>query len=114
MHDEVYTDGVGEVTIAGSVVRVDLMSYSVTERDAHNQPVLAFRQRLIFPVAAFANSVELMQKALAGLVEAGTVRRAADLQAVPAEHATEGAADGDRRRTAALPIERRNTSSNFP
>ncbi|GAN76152.1 hypothetical protein Asru_0063_09 [Acidisphaera rubrifaciens HS-AP3] len=101
------------MTIAGSVVRVDLMSYSVTERDANNQPVLAFRQRLIFPVAAFANSVELMQKALAGLVEAGTVRRAADLQAVRTEPVAEGTADTDRR-GAAPPVARRNASSNFP
>ena len=114
MHDEVYTDGVGEVTIAGSVVRVDLMSYSVTERDANNQPVLAFRQRLIFPVAAFANSVELMQKALAGLVEAGTVRRAAELQAVRSDGVADGATEADRRRATPPPAERRNASSNFP
>jgi len=76
MHDELYTDGVGEITVSGSVVRVDLVSLSPTERDASNAPKSVFRQRLIFSVEGFANSVDLMQKALQGLVEAGSVTRA--------------------------------------
>jgi hypothetical protein len=75
MHDEVYTDGVGEITISGTVVRVDLISLSPTERDANNAPKPAFRQRLIFSIEGFAHSVELMQKALQGLVDAGAVTR---------------------------------------
>ena len=75
MHDELYTDGVGEVTVSGTVVRVDLVSLSPTERDANNAPKSVFRQRLIFSLEGFANSVELMQKALQGLVDAGAVTR---------------------------------------
>jgi hypothetical protein len=75
MHDELYTDGVGEITVSGTVVRVDLVSLSPTERDANNIPKSVFRQRLIFSIEGFANSVELMQKALQGLVEAGAVTR---------------------------------------
>jgi hypothetical protein len=75
MHAEVYTDGVDEITVGGSIVRVDLVSLSPTERDANNAPKKVFRQRLIFSVEAFANSVEVMQNALQGLVEAGAIRR---------------------------------------
>jgi hypothetical protein len=75
MHDELYTDGVGEITVSGTVVRVDLVSLSPTERDANNAPKSVFRQRLVFSLEGFANSVELMQKALQGLVEAGAVTR---------------------------------------
>lgn len=75
MHDELYTDGVGEITVSGTVVRVDLVSLSPTERDANNTPKPVFRQRLIFSMEGFANSVELMQKALQGLIDAGAVRR---------------------------------------
>ena len=75
MHDELYTDGVGEITVSSTVVRVDLVSLSPTERDANNAPKSVFRQRLIFSIEGFANSVELMQKALQGLVEAGAVTR---------------------------------------
>ena len=75
MHDELYTDGVGEITVSGTVVRVDLVSLSPTERDANNAPKSDFRQRLIFSTEGFANSVELMQKALQGLIDAGAVTR---------------------------------------
>jgi hypothetical protein len=75
MHDELYTDGVGEITVSSTVVRVDLVSLSPTEREANGAPKSAFRQRLIFSLEGFANSVELMQKALQGLVDAGAVTR---------------------------------------
>jgi hypothetical protein len=75
MHDEVYTDGVDEITVGGSIVRIDLVSLSPTERDANNAPKKVFRQRLIFSIEAFANSVEVMQNALQGLVDAGVVKR---------------------------------------
>ncbi|WP_298422830.1 hypothetical protein [Rhodoblastus sp.] len=75
MHTELYTDGVDEITVSGSIVRVDLFSLSPTERDANNAPKRVFRQRLIFSAESFANSVEVMQKALRGLAEAGAIRR---------------------------------------
>jgi hypothetical protein len=75
MHAEVYTDGIDEITVSGAIVRVDLVTLSPTERDANNAPKKVFRQRLIFSVEAFANSVEVMQNALQGLVEAGVVKR---------------------------------------
>jgi hypothetical protein len=75
MHDELFTDGVDEITVSGTIVRVDLVSLSPTERDANNVPKKAFRQRLIFSVEAFANSVEVMQNALQGLVDAGVIKR---------------------------------------
>lgn len=75
MHDELYTDGIGEITVSGTVVRVDLVSLSPTERDETGTPKSVFRQRLIFTLEGFANSVELIQKAFQGLLDAGAVRR---------------------------------------
>lgn len=75
MQEELYTDGVDEVMISGTIVRVDLFSLSPTERDANNFPKKVFRQRLIFSAEGFANSVEVMQNALQGLVDAGVVKR---------------------------------------
>lgn len=75
MHIEVYTDGIDEITVGGAIVRVDLVSLSPTERDANNAPRKVFRQRLIFSIEAFANSVEVMQNALQGLIDAGVVKR---------------------------------------
>ena len=73
MHDELYADGVGEITVGGTVVRVDLVSLSPTERDASNAPKSVFRQRLIFSIEGFANAADLMQKTLQGLVDSGAV-----------------------------------------
>jgi hypothetical protein len=84
MHPEIFTDGIGEIMVSGSVVRVDLVSLSATERDAANKPKSVLRQRLIFSVEGFANSVEVMQKALQGLVDAGVVRRSDPLESKPA------------------------------
>jgi hypothetical protein len=81
MDAELFTDGIGEITVGGSIVRVDLFSLSPTERDANNAPKRVFRQRLIFSVESFANSVDVMQKALQGLVDAGAVRRTDPSQA---------------------------------
>lgn len=75
MHAEVFSDGVDEITVGGSIVRLDLVSLSPTERDANNMPTKVFRQRLIFSIEAFANSVEVMQNTLQGLVDAGVVKR---------------------------------------
>lgn len=75
MQAELYSDGIGEITITGSIVRIDLVSLSASERDRENNPKPVFRQRLIIPVEAFANSVEVMQKALQQLVETGVVKR---------------------------------------
>lgn len=83
MHAEIYTDGIDEITVGGAIVRVDLVSLSPTERDANNAPKKVFRQRLIFPVEAFANSVEVMQNALQGLVDAGVIKRAKATGDVP-------------------------------
>jgi hypothetical protein len=81
MTTELYSDGIGEITITGPIVRIDVMSLSATERDEKNNPRPVFRQRIIMPVDAFANSVELMQKALAGLVQSGAVRQVPDPKA---------------------------------
>jgi hypothetical protein len=75
MHPECYTDGVEEITVSGAIVRVDLVTLSPTERDANNAPKRVLCQRLIFSVEGFANSVDVMQKALQGLADAGVVRR---------------------------------------
>ena len=89
MGNELYADGIGEITVTGSIVRIDFMSLSATERDENNNPKPVFRQRIIMPVDAFANAVDLMQKALGGLVEAGAVRRICEFSKL---------ADGRRRR----------------
>jgi hypothetical protein len=75
MTDELYCDGISEITVTNLIVRIDMMSLSATQRNSNNEPEPVFRQRVIMPVDAFANAVDLMQKALDGLVAAGAIRR---------------------------------------
>lgn len=105
MHAELYTDGIGEITVSGSIVRVDLFSLSPTERDASGAPKRVPSQRLIFSVESFANSFDVMQKALQGLVDAGAIRR---LQPVEPPGAAPGLRDALAPNTRSL-----NASSNF-
>jgi hypothetical protein len=106
MQDEIYSDGVSEITITGSMVRIDLMSLSPAERDTSNNPKPVFRQRIIMPVEAFANSVELMQRVVKSLIEAGAIKQNA---AAPEQGAQ---VHGDN---AATPLggRNRNFSPNF-
>jgi hypothetical protein len=107
MSSELYADGIGEITVTGTIVRIDMMSLSAVERDEKNNPKPVFRQRIIMPVDAFANAVDLMQKALAGLVEAGAVRRISEVQKLPT---ADGLTRGEASPAAAKPI---NASPNF-
>jgi hypothetical protein len=75
MTDELYCDGISEITVTGPIVRLDMMSLSPSKRDSNGKPEPVLRQRIIMPIEAFANSLDLMQKALDGLVEAGALRR---------------------------------------
>lgn len=73
MITETYTDGISEITVTGSIVRVDLMSLSPSERDANGNPVPVLRQRLILPADAFANAADLMQQVKNSLIESGVI-----------------------------------------
>lgn len=83
MHTEVFADGIGEITVSGSTVRIDLVSLSATERDAANNPRPVLRQRIVMTLDGFANSAELVQQVLQGLIEAGAVARAPRSGATP-------------------------------
>jgi len=77
MVDEVFADGLGEITITGTTVRLDLMSLSTTEKNADGEPALAFRQRIIMPVDSFMNALDLMERVAKELVNNGAVKRVA-------------------------------------
>ncbi len=77
MDHEIFADAVGEITVGGSIVRIDFVSLSATEKDASGLPKPVVRQRVIMPLDGFANATDLMLKALQGLEEAGAIRRTA-------------------------------------
>lgn len=118
MPDELFADGVGEITVTGHIVRIDLVSLSPVERDASNNPITRFRQRIVMPVDAFANAVDLMQRVVNGLVEADVVaRRKGDAPGVPAApvHAasSQAASSAEAQERGVQAPQVRNASPNF-
>ena len=75
MQNELYADAIGEITVTGTIIRIDLVSLSATEKDASGQPVPQLRQRVVMSIEGFANSFDVLQKAMNGLIEAGAVKR---------------------------------------
>ena len=75
MQSELYADAIGEITVTGTVVRIDMVSLSATMRDDAGQPTSEHRQRIVMSLEGFANSFDVLQKAMNGLIEAGAIRR---------------------------------------
>lgn len=63
MNEQVFVDGVGTISVIGGTVRVDLVAYSPTEKDASGQPLAVFRQRLIFGMEGFLHAAEKIHEA---------------------------------------------------
>ncbi|MDB5535990.1 MAG: hypothetical protein JWP26_1590 [Devosia sp.] len=72
---ELYADAIGEITVTGTIVRIDLVSLSTTMRDDLGQLVPEHRQRIVMSLEGFANSFDVLQNAMNGLIEAGAIRR---------------------------------------
>jgi hypothetical protein len=72
---DVYADGIGEITLTGGMVRIDLVSLSAKERDAEGRPRLEFRKRIVLPPEGFLRSFSAMEDLVKQLVDAGLIKR---------------------------------------
>jgi hypothetical protein len=75
MVSELFADGIGEIVITGSVVRIDFVSLSPVEKDPNGQPKAVFRQRVVMPLEGFMHSLGILERATQKLIEDGRVRR---------------------------------------
>ena len=76
MTKELFCEGVGEVAITGSVVRLDLVTLSLEERDDRGQPKLILRKRVVMPIEGFLRSYGVIGQAMAELEKKGVIRKA--------------------------------------
>jgi len=76
MTPELFADRIVEIAVTGSVVRLDLGSFSTTLKDTNNQPQLELRQRIVMPAEGFIQSFALMTKLMQDLEKRGLIRRA--------------------------------------
>lgn len=78
MSDEIFADAIGEITVTGSVVRVDLLTMAVNEKDEEGRLKPKFKQRVIFPIEGFAHATEAMVQLRQQLLDRGIISRNAD------------------------------------
>lgn len=71
MSDEIYCDGIGNIQVTGTLVRIDLIS--MVDNDAEGKPRFRISRRLILPLDAFVRSFSLQENTMKKLMEAGIV-----------------------------------------
>lgn len=64
MDQQIFSDGVGQITVMGGTVRLDFVTYSPTEKDPGGQPLAVFAQRVVMTADAFLQSAGKIQEAI--------------------------------------------------
>src|SRR4051812_27117089 len=63
MDKQVFSDGIGQITVIGGMVRLDFVAYSPTEKDAKGQYLPVFCQRVVMNPESFLHATAKMQEA---------------------------------------------------
>ena len=71
---ESYADGIGEITLSGGMVRMDLVTLQGSQKDSENKPKLELSQRIIMPPDGFLRSFSAMENLVKQLIDAGLVK----------------------------------------
>ena len=72
--EEFFADGIGEITLAGGMVRMDLVSLTGKQGEEGNEPRLEAQQRIVMPPDGFLRSFGAMENLVKQLVDAGIVK----------------------------------------
>lgn len=73
--EEFFADGIGEITLAGGMVRMDLVSLTGKQGEDGNEPRLEARRRIVMPPDGFLRSFGAMENLVKQLVDAGLVKQ---------------------------------------
>lgn len=73
--EEYFADGIGEITLAGGMVRMDLVSLTGKQGAEGNEPRLEARRRIVMPPDGFLRSFGAMENLVKQLVDAGLVKQ---------------------------------------
>jgi hypothetical protein len=63
MEQQIFSDGIGRISVIGGVVRLDLVTYSATETDAKGQPRAVLSQRIVMGAEGFLRASEKILEA---------------------------------------------------
>ena len=64
MDDQIFSDGIGAISVVSGTVRLDFVTYSPTHKDGNGQPAAIFQQRVILTTEGFVRSAGKIQEAL--------------------------------------------------
>jgi hypothetical protein len=70
MEQQIFSDGIGKISVIGGVVRLDLMTYSATETDAKGQPRAVLTQRIVMGADGFLRASEKILEAAQQIISA--------------------------------------------
>jgi hypothetical protein len=79
MAEELYSDGFANITVTGTIVRIDLMA--LAGQDAQGKPRFEVRRRLVMPLDGFLRSYAMADDVVNKLQKAGVVNRRTPLPA---------------------------------
>ena len=71
---DIFADGIGEITLSGGMVRMDLVTLTGSQSSSEEKPKLEFSQRVIMPPDGFLRSFSAMENLVKQLIEAGLVK----------------------------------------
>lgn len=81
--DQVFIDGVGAVAVVGGTVRLDLITYSPTEKDANGQALGQVSQRVIMTLDGFLRLSEKLEETARALAKLTAQQNQRMVQPVP-------------------------------
>jgi len=101
MDQQIFSDGIGQVTIIGGAVRLDFVTFSPTEKDAKGQPIAVFSHRVVMSLDGFMQSAVKLQEAAQAVSKLGQRARGGQTEpaaaAIPAAPATEATPAAQKR-----------------
>jgi len=72
--EEFYADSIGEITLSGGMVRMDLVSLTGKKGEAGNEPRLEANRRIVMPPEGFLRSFGAMENLVKQLVDKGLLK----------------------------------------
>ncbi len=73
-YDEHFADGIGEITLSGGMVRMDL--FTITGKsEKEDRPEVRVNDRIIMPPEGFLRSFSAMEDLVKKLVDAGIIKK---------------------------------------
>jgi hypothetical protein len=80
-----FADGIGEITLSGGMVRMDLVTLVGSQNNPENKPRLELSRRIVMPPDGFLRSFSAMENLVKQLIDAGLVKPRDGEQPVPTE-----------------------------